>query len=109
MSQDPKPDYEAPKVEEVSTEDAPAVTAAGETSPTDVESDLRLKRSLRPLGERQAMSQDPEPGYDAPKVEEVSTADTPAVTAAGQDSLQLSDLRLKRSLRPVRARITRRR
>jgi hypothetical protein len=46
MSQDPKPDYEPPSVEEVNTDDAPAVTAAGHvTTP----SDLRLKRSLRPL------------------------------------------------------------
>ena len=29
MSQDPKPSYEAPKVEVVKTTDAPAVTAAG--------------------------------------------------------------------------------
>jgi hypothetical protein len=49
MSQDPKPDYEAPSVEEVNTDDAPAVTAAGADSPTDASSDLRLKRSLRPL------------------------------------------------------------
>jgi hypothetical protein len=48
MSQDPKPDYEAPSVEEVNTEDSPAVTAAGQDSPTDF-SDLRLKRSLRAL------------------------------------------------------------
>jgi hypothetical protein len=48
MSEDPKPDYEAPSVEKVDTEDAPAVTAAGADSPTDF-SDLRLKRSLRPL------------------------------------------------------------
>jgi hypothetical protein len=46
MSDDPKPDYEAPSVEEVNTEDAPAVTAAGDTT---TPSDLRLKRSLRPL------------------------------------------------------------
>ena len=34
MSQDhdPKSDYEAPSVEEVDTEDAPAVTAAGQVS-----------------------------------------------------------------------------
>ena len=29
MTEDPKSDYEAPEVEEVETEDAPAVTAAG--------------------------------------------------------------------------------
>ena len=29
MTEDPKSDYEAPSVEEVETEDAPAVTAAG--------------------------------------------------------------------------------
>lgn len=29
MSEDPKADYEAPSVEEVDTEDSPAVTAAG--------------------------------------------------------------------------------
>ncbi len=34
MSEDPKPpDYEAPKVEEVDTDDSPAVTAAGQDSP----------------------------------------------------------------------------
>jgi hypothetical protein len=32
MSQDPKPDYEPPSVEGVNTDDAPAVTAAGDTS-----------------------------------------------------------------------------
>jgi hypothetical protein len=48
MSEDPKQDYEAPSVEEVNTDDAPAVTAAGADSPTDF-SDLRLKRSLGPL------------------------------------------------------------
>jgi hypothetical protein len=48
MSQDPKPDYEPPSVEEVNTDDAPAVTAAGDTSRPL--SDLRLKSSLRPLG-----------------------------------------------------------
>jgi hypothetical protein len=35
MSNQPKPDYEAPSVEEVDTEDAPAVTAAGGDSPVD--------------------------------------------------------------------------
>ena len=49
MSQDPKRDYEVPKVEEVNTTDAPGVTTAGLESG---ESDLRLKRSLRPLGPR---------------------------------------------------------
>ena len=49
MSEDPKPDYEAPSVEQVDTEDQPAVTAAGADSPIDASSDLRLKRSLRPL------------------------------------------------------------
>jgi hypothetical protein len=49
MSDDPKPDYEAPSVEEVNTEDAPAVTAAGEVTTGDASSDLRLKRSLRSL------------------------------------------------------------
>ena len=49
QDQDPKSDYEAPSVEEVDTEDAPAVTAAGaDSTPTDF-SDLRLKRSVRPL------------------------------------------------------------
>jgi hypothetical protein len=59
MTQDRTPDhepleseagYEPPSVEEVDTEDAPAVTAAGDDS-TSVppESDLRLKRSVRPL------------------------------------------------------------
>jgi hypothetical protein len=51
MSQEPKPDYEAPTVEEVNTEDSPVVTAAGFDSPTDQSSDLRLKYSLRPLEE----------------------------------------------------------
>ena len=50
MSDEKQPEYEAPSVEEVDTEDAPAVTAAGEDSPTDF-SDPRLKRSLRPLEE----------------------------------------------------------
>ena len=51
MSQDPKPDYDPPSVEEVNTDDAPAVTAAGADSPVDnPPSDLRLKHSLRPLG-----------------------------------------------------------
>lgn len=56
MTQDPMPhpdarsdedkqDYEAPSVEEVDTEDSPAVTAAG----VDSRSDMRLKRSLRTL------------------------------------------------------------
>ncbi len=35
MSQEPQPDYEAPKVEEVDTEDSPAVTAAGDSPPVD--------------------------------------------------------------------------
>jgi hypothetical protein len=48
MSQEPKPEYEAPSVEEVNTEDSPAVTAAGDTTTI---SDLLLKRSLRPLEE----------------------------------------------------------
>jgi hypothetical protein len=59
MSQDPtrehesrsdeaEQDYEAPSVEEVSAEDSPAVTAAGLIT-GDESSDLRLKRSLRPL------------------------------------------------------------
>ena len=48
MSDEKQPEYEAPSVEEVNTEDAPAVIAAGEDSPTDF-SDLRLKRSLSPL------------------------------------------------------------
>ena len=42
-----KPDYEAPSVEEVETEDEPAVTAAG--SDCDGGSDIRLKRFVRPL------------------------------------------------------------
>jgi hypothetical protein len=33
MSNQPKPDYEAPSVEEVNTDDQPAITAAGLTSP----------------------------------------------------------------------------
>jgi len=52
MSQDqenPKSDYEAPSVEEIDTEDAPAVTAAGVITAVDGPSDLRLKRSVRPL------------------------------------------------------------
>jgi hypothetical protein len=35
MSNQPKPEYEAPSVEEVDTEDAPAVTAAGVDSHVD--------------------------------------------------------------------------
>ncbi|MGH2956607.1 MAG: hypothetical protein ACRDL6_06395, partial [Solirubrobacterales bacterium] len=50
LSKQAKPDYEPPSVEEVDTEDAPAVTAAGTITGDDVvESDMRLKRSLRPL------------------------------------------------------------
>lgn len=50
-SPDGAQDYEAPQVERVETEDAPAVTAAGDdTVPTDL-SDLTLKHSLRPLDE----------------------------------------------------------
>jgi hypothetical protein len=56
MTQDPTPDhealseeaeaaYEAPSVEELNTEDSPAVTAAGIVTI----SDLRLKGSLRTL------------------------------------------------------------
>lgn len=33
------------------------------------------------------MSADPEKPYEAPSVEEVETEDTPAVTAAGDDSV----------------------
>ncbi|MGH2955610.1 MAG: hypothetical protein ACRDL6_01255 [Solirubrobacterales bacterium] len=49
LSKQAKPDYEPPSVEEVDTEDAPAVTAAGDVPTGDEPSDLRLKRSLRPL------------------------------------------------------------
>jgi hypothetical protein len=49
MSEEPRPDYEAPSVEEVSAEDSPAVTAAGQDVTGDTISDMRLKRSLRPL------------------------------------------------------------
>jgi hypothetical protein len=35
MTRDPKPEYEAPSVEQVHTEDSPVVTAAGADSPTD--------------------------------------------------------------------------
>jgi hypothetical protein len=52
MSDQPKDSYEAPSVEEVHTEDAPTVTAAGQDSPVgdlDTPSDLRLKDSLRSL------------------------------------------------------------
>jgi hypothetical protein len=111
MSQEPGPDYEAPTVEEVDTEDSPAVTAAGDNSQTDF-SDLRLKHAIRPLEERsigidqrpqrerEPMSQEPKPDYEAPSVEEVNTEDSPAVTAAGGTST-ISDQRLKRSLRPL--------
>jgi hypothetical protein len=52
VSKEPNPDYEAPTVEEVNTEDSPAVTAAGGDSPVDAsQSDLQLKQSLRPLDE----------------------------------------------------------
>ena len=104
MSEDPKLPYESPKVEVVKTEDVPAVTAAGFDESDGNPSDLRLKRSLRPL---RALSQDPKPSYEAPKVEVVKTEDAPAVTSAGLDSDDESDLRLKRSLRPLRARIIR--
>lgn len=61
MTQDPTPDresrsnqseqgYEAPSVEEIDTEDAPAVTAAGDDC-NGGGSDLRWKRSVRPLDE----------------------------------------------------------
>ena len=36
MSEEPKADYEAPSVEEVETEDTPAVTAAGDDTLTPV-------------------------------------------------------------------------
>ena len=50
MTDDPKSDYEAPEVEEVKTEDAPAVTAAGQDTATDLDvSDLLLKHTIRPL------------------------------------------------------------
>jgi hypothetical protein len=102
MSEDPKPDYEAPSVEQVDTEDQPAVTAAGVDSPP---SDLRLKRSVRALGGK--LSDHPKPDYEAPSVEQVDTEDQPAVTAAGADShTDGSDLRLKRSLRPLEGTIT---
>ena len=106
MSQDPKPEYDTPSVEEVDTEDSPAVTAPGVDSPI---SDLRLKRSLRPLEETilRAENND-EREYEAPSVEEVNTEDTPAVTAAGADSNLSSDLRLKRSLRQLEETILRR-
>ena len=48
MGEDPKPEYEAPSVEEVDTEDSPAITAAGDETGA---SDLYLKQSLRPLDE----------------------------------------------------------
>jgi hypothetical protein len=46
MAEGPKSEYEAPSIEEVETEDASAVTAAGLTSDL---SDRRLKHALRPL------------------------------------------------------------
>ena len=48
QAEEAKPGYEAPSVEEIDTEDAAAVTAAGLLTDDDA-SDLRLKRSLRPL------------------------------------------------------------
>ena len=101
MSEDPKPDYEAPSVDEVETDDRPAVTAAGDGSPVDeVPSDLRLKHSLYPLDT--AITDSEASDYEAPSVDEVATDDSPAVTAAGVDSPVESDLRLKHSLRPLR-------
>lgn len=75
MSEDPKQDYDAPKVEEIETADAPAVTAAGQTTTDFQESDRRLKHSLRALEARipgfaAGESQGPERGYQAPTVEE---------------------------------------
>jgi len=49
LSDEAKPGYEAPSVEEVNTQDSPAVTAAGEITGDSAPSDLRLKRSLRAL------------------------------------------------------------
>jgi hypothetical protein len=48
MAENPKSEYEAPSVEEVETEDAPSVTAAGADSVIGT-SDRRLKRSVRSL------------------------------------------------------------
>jgi hypothetical protein len=104
MSKDPTPDYEAPSVEEVETEDAPAVTAAGADSPLDGGSDIRLKHSLRPLEPK--LDEESKRDYESPSVEEVETEDAPAVTAAGTDSGR-SDLRLKHSLRPLEGALTR--
>jgi hypothetical protein len=53
------------------------------------------------------LSNESEPGYEPPSVEEVDTEDSPAVTAAGGDSDGGSDLRLKRSVRPLEETIIR--
>jgi len=51
-SPDGAQDYEAPQVEQVETEDAPAVIAAGHDTVHDEEpSDLALKRAIGPLDE----------------------------------------------------------
>lgn len=50
-SDEAKPDYEAPSVEEIDVEDSPAVTAAGVDITGDTGgSDIRLKHSVRSLG-----------------------------------------------------------
>jgi len=103
VSTDPKPDYEAPSVEEIETEDAPAVTAAG-TDSLNPPSDLRLKHSLRALEPK--LHEEAQREYEAPSVDEIETEDAPAVTAAGDDSpIIVSDLRLKHSLRPLEAKL----
>jgi hypothetical protein len=59
-----------------------------------------------PTPDREPLSNEPELGYEPPSVEEIDTEDTPAATAAGQDSVPESDLRLKRSVRPLEGAIT---
>jgi hypothetical protein len=49
LTNESEPGYQPPSVEEVDTEDSPTVTAAGLDVTGDSPSDLRLKRSLRPL------------------------------------------------------------
>jgi uncharacterized Zn ribbon protein len=55
--------------------------------------------SQDPTPDHEELSEEAKPDYEAPSVEEVDTEDAPAVTAAGDDSIIISDLRLKSSMR----------
>jgi hypothetical protein len=60
-----------------------------------------------PNSDHEARSGEAQPDYEAPSVEEVSTEDSPAVTAAGVICGDASDLRLKRSVRALEKTIVR--